>query len=71
MFIDFREREREDINWLPPLSTPAGDRTYNPGMCPDGEQNPQPFGGVPLVHGTVLHTPKPTEPPGKGITVYF
>ena len=56
MFIDFREtewggaREREpvmwerNIDWLPPIRAPTRDWTWNLGMCPDQESNPQPFG---------------------------
>ena len=45
-----REREREtsmwkrNINCLPPIHTPTGDRTYDLSMCPDQGSNPQPFG---------------------------
>lgn len=44
-FIDFRERERErltqdrNIIWLPSIQN----RTLNLSMCPDLEQNQQPF----------------------------
>ena len=58
MFIDFgeregereRERERDNINvrkkhcQLPPLYSPGGDQTHNPGMRPDRGWNLQPFG---------------------------
>ena len=55
MFIDFRgrgwrERERDtsmwvrNIAWLPPICSPAGDRTCNLGMCPDQESTLQHFG---------------------------
>ena len=44
MFIDFRERGKNDvrnIDWLPPIRAPSGEQTHNLGMCPDGGQNPQ------------------------------
>ena len=50
MFINFtetgreRERKRKNISWLPPIYALMGDRTCNPGMCPDQELNTQPFG---------------------------
>ena len=37
--IDVREK-----HWLPPVHTLTGDRTQNPGMCPDRESNLQHFG---------------------------
>ena len=43
MFIDFRKRERENINQLPPICTPTGDRNGNLFKCPDQGSNPQPF----------------------------
>ena len=45
-----RERGREtsmgerNTDQLPPIRSLTGDRTYKPGMCPDQELNPQPFG---------------------------
>ena len=51
------ERER-DINQLPPICAPTGDRTCNLSTCPDQGYNPQP-----LVCGLTL---QPTEPPGQG-----
>ena len=52
--LTFREREGEreketsmwkrNIDQLPPICTPTGDWTCNPGMCPDWELNLQPFG---------------------------
>ena len=48
MFIDFREgkeeREERNIDQLPLTCALTTDRTCNPGMCPDRESNPQPFG---------------------------
>ena len=48
-----REKERErNINVKekhPSVASPrasTGDRTCNPGMCPDQESNPQPFFGL-------------------------
>ena len=40
-----------------------GDWTWNLGMFPDQESNPQPFG-----YGMML---QPTEPPGQGWTTDF
>ena len=45
MFINGGDRARErerNIVWLPPIADPTGDRTHNPGTCPDQESNPQP-----------------------------
>ena len=42
MFIDLGKRER-NIDQLPPIHSPTRDQTCNPGMCPDGELNPQSF----------------------------
>ena len=28
-------REKRNIDWLPPVHAPIGDRTCNLGMCPD------------------------------------
>ena len=41
-----REREmwKQNINQLPPTQAQTRDQTCNPGMCPDLESNPQPFG---------------------------
>ena len=42
-----RERGKKKHQWVnqpPPIRTPAGDRTSNPGMCPDQGSNLQPFG---------------------------
>ena len=40
-----RKRKKErNIDGLPPVCTLTGDRTYNLGMCPDRESNPQHFG---------------------------
>ena len=66
MFVDFlergegRKREREgerNINWLLPTCALAGDRTGNPGMCPDWEPNPGPFGFQDDAQPTGLHQP--------------
>ena len=44
-----RKRGREtsmwerNIDWLSLTCAPTGDRTYNPGLCPDRELNRQPF----------------------------
>ena len=43
MFINLRERER-NIDQLPPVCTPTGDWTCNPGVCPDWGSSLQPFG---------------------------
>ena len=55
MFTDFREKGREgergretlrgerNIDWLPFVHAPTREKTYNLGMCPDLESNPQPF----------------------------
>ena len=42
MFIDLRDRER-NIDWLPPICTPTGNWTQNPGKCPDQEIQPATF----------------------------
>ena len=45
-----RERGREmdvkerNIDCLPSVRAPTGDRTHNLGMCPDWGSNPQTFG---------------------------
>ena len=56
LLIFWREREtdrqterhtsvwKRNINPLPLICAPTGDQTYNLGMCPDRESNPQPFG---------------------------
>ena len=63
MFIDFREKGERNINRLPPLHTPSGDRTWNQGMRPDRDQTHKL-----LLQGTML---QPTEPPGQGKKTYF
>ena len=35
---------KRDIDQLPPICNPAGNGTYNLGMCFDWESNLQPFG---------------------------
>ena len=53
-----KERERgidvKNIDWLPLIFTPTGDRTHSPGMCLTRNRNPNP-----LVYGMML---QPTEP---------
>ena len=57
MFFDFRERGegrererernisvREKHRSVPPIQAPTKDQTCNPGVCPDWESKPQPFG---------------------------
>ena len=47
---DFKERGRETLIWeknvhsYPLMRAPTWDWTCNPGVCPDQELNPQPFG---------------------------
>ena len=36
---------------------PAGDLACNPGMCPDWESNPRPFGFLVDAQSTELHQP--------------
>ena len=38
-----REGEKQNINLLPLIQALTGDRTYDPGMCPNQESNLQPF----------------------------
>ena len=37
-------RESENDQSGPPICTPTGDRTHNPGICPHWASDPQPFG---------------------------
>ena len=51
-----------NINWLPSLCTPTGDRTCNPGMCPDLNNNWPDFSFCrttpnPLSHASQAPTP--------------
>ena len=48
-----KERER-NIDWLPLIGAPPGDKTQNPGICPDRESNWQPF--------ALRDNAQPTEP---------
>ena len=57
-----REREREGEKHhcvVASLLLPTGDLTCNPGMCPDWEFNPQPFGYQPSAQSTEPHQPGP------------
>ena len=36
---------------------PSGDLAHNPGMCPDGESNQQPFGSQASTQSTEPHQP--------------
>ena len=38
-----REAERKNIDPLPPACTLPGDRTHNPGVCPDRESDSPPL----------------------------
>ena len=54
-----REEERErNINvWLPLTRPLLGDLAWNPGLCPDRESNPQPFGSKAGTQSTEPHQP--------------
>ena len=55
-----REKERErNIDQLPLVCAPTGDRTRNPGVCPDRESNLGAFGLMDDTH--------PTEPRRSGL----
>ena len=54
-----REKKRErNINLLPLEHAQTGDRTHNPGMCPDWESSQWPF--------TLQDSTQPTEPHQSG-----
>ena len=53
-----RKKERErNIHWLSLAHTLTGDQTHNPGMVPEGELNPQPFGLQDDAQLTEAHQP--------------
>ena len=63
-----REKERErNIDGLPLIRTPAGDLACDPacdpGMCPDGESNCQPF--------SLQGNDQPTEPHQPGLSLFL
>ena len=39
-----RDRRERNINWVPPIISPAGDGICNRVLCSDQQLNPQPFG---------------------------
>ena len=66
-FIAFRERKegretlmrKRSTDWFLPTSTWTGDWTHNPGMCPNWELNPQPFGYRMMFQPTESHQSGP------------
>ena len=42
--MDVREKHRLVASCMHPYRAQMEEQTHNPGMCPDWESNPQPFG---------------------------
>ena len=64
LFIISREREREGERQgekhqcvVASCAPPTGDLAHNPGMCPDWESNPRPFGSQAGTPSTEPHQP--------------
>ena len=55
--------KERNMDWLPREQTPPGDRTCNPGMCPDWESNQRPF--------TLQDGAQPREPHWSGLYLLF
>ena len=49
-------RERNINVWLPLACSQLGDLAHNPGMCPDWELNPRPFGSQAISLNSLSHT---------------